>query len=192
MYIRMMGAAGLREATEAAILAANYIAARLDEHFPVLYTGVSGRVAHECIVDLRELTRRSGVTVEDVAKRLADYGFHAPTVAFPVAGTLMIEPTESESFEEIERFCRAMIQIRQEIEKVATGEWPRDDNPLKNAPHPAADVIGDWDHPYPAEVAAFPLPELKADKYWPPVSRIDAAGGDRNLFCSCPPIDAYT
>jgi len=192
MYIRMMGAAGLREATEAAILAANYIAARLDEHFPVLYTGVSGRVAHECIVDLRELTRRSGVTVEDVAKRLADYGFHAPTVAFPVAGTLMIEPTESESFEEIERFCRAMIQIRQEIEKVATGEWPRDDNPLKNAPHPAADVIGDWDHPYPAEVAAFPLPELKADKYWPPVSRIDSAGGDRNLFCSCPPLDAYT
>src|SRR5690606_14154736 len=135
----------------AAILAANYIAARLDEHFPVLDTGVSGRVAHECIVDLRELTLSIGVTVQDVAKRLADYGFHAPTVAFPVAGTLMIEPTESESFEEIERFCRAMIQIRQEIDKVATGEWPRDDNPLKNAPNPAADVIGDWDHPYPAE-----------------------------------------
>jgi glycine dehydrogenase len=191
MYIRMMGAKGLRRATEAAILAANYVAARLDEHFPVLYMGVTGRVAHECIVDLRELTRRSGVTVEDVAKRLADYGFHAPTVAFPVAGTLMIEPTESESFEELERFCRAMIAIREEIEKVATGEWPKDDNPLKNAPHPAADVIGEWNRPYPAEVAAFPLPELMSDKYWPPVSRIDAAGGDRNLMCSCPPISAY-
>ena len=192
MYIRMMGAEGLRSATEAAILSANYVAARLDEHYPVLYTGPGGRVAHECIVDLRPLTRRTGVTVEDVAKRLADYGFHAPTVAFPVAGTLMIEPTESESFEELERFCRAMISIREEIEKVATGEWPKDDNPLKNAPHPAADVIGDWDRAYPAEVAAFPLPELEVDKYWPPVSRIDAAGGDRNLMCSCPPISAYT
>src|SRR5690606_9687691 len=154
MYIRLMGADGLRAATEAAILSANYIAARLDEHYPVLYTGPGGRVAHECILDLREITRRTGITVEDVAKRLADYGFHAPTVAFPVAGTLMVEPTESESWEGLERFCRAMTSIRDEIDRVERGEWPRDDNPLMNAPHPAADMIGDWDRADPAEVAA--------------------------------------
>ncbi|MGH8912281.1 MAG: aminomethyl-transferring glycine dehydrogenase, partial [Acidimicrobiia bacterium] len=191
VYIRLMGADGLRRATEMAILSANYLATRLSEHFSVLYTGPGGRVAHECIIDLRALTHSSGITVEDVAKRLADYGFHAPTVAFPVAGTLMIEPTESESLEELDRFCRAMISIRAEIEKVVAGEWPRDDNPLVKAPHPAADVIGDWDRAYPARIAAFPLEELERDKYWPPVARIDSAGGDRNLMCSCPPLSDY-
>jgi glycine dehydrogenase len=191
VYLRLMGASGLRAATEAAILSANYVAARLAPHYPVLYVGARGRVAHECLLDLRELTRRSGITVEDVAKRLADYGFHAPTVAFPVAGTLMVEPTESESLAELERFCRAMISIREEIERVAAGEWPRDDNPLVRAPHPAADLIGDWDRPYPARLAAYPLAELEQDKYWPPVGRIDAAGGDRNLMCACPPVTEY-
>ncbi|HEX2152347.1 MAG TPA: aminomethyl-transferring glycine dehydrogenase [Acidimicrobiia bacterium] len=191
VYIRLMGAAGLRSASEAAILSANYIATRLSGHYPVLYTGPGGRVAHECILDLRRLTRDTGITVEDVAKRLADYGFHAPTVAFPVAGTLMVEPTESEPLEEIERFCRAMISIRQEIGRVADGEWPRDDNPLVHAPHPAGDVVGEWTRAYPARLAAFPLAELERDKYWPPVGRIDAAGGDRNLMCSCPPLSHY-
>ena len=191
VYIRLMGPQGLRRATEAAILAANYVAARLSEHYPILYTGPGGRVAHECIIDLRPVQRTSGVTAEDVAKRLSDYGFHAPTVAFPVPGTLMIEPTESETKEELDRFCRAMIAIREEIARVESGEWPRDDNPLKGAPHPATTLLGDWNRAYPARLAAFPLPELEMDKYWPPVGRIDAAGGDRNLMCSCPPIDSY-
>jgi glycine dehydrogenase len=191
VYIRLMGAEGLSEVTEAAIVAANYVATRLDPHFPVLYTGPGGRVAHECILDLRELTRRTGVTVEDVAKRLADYGFHAPTVAFPVGGTLMVEPTESESLGELDRFCRAMISIREEIDRVESGEWPGDDNPLARAPHPAADLIGEWDRAYPARLGAYPLPELERDKYWPPVGRLDAAGGDRNLVCSCPPMSEY-
>lgn len=191
VYIRLMGAQGLSEVTEAAIVAANYVATRLDPHFPVLYTGPGGRVAHECILDLRDLTRRTGVTVEDVAKRLADYGFHAPTVAFPVAGTLMVEPTESESLDELDRFCRAMISIREEIDRVGSGEWPEDDNPLARAPHPAADLIGEWDRAYPARLGAYPLPELERDKYWPPVGRLDAAGGDRNLVCSCPPMSEY-
>ncbi|MGA7271758.1 MAG: aminomethyl-transferring glycine dehydrogenase, partial [Acidimicrobiia bacterium] len=190
-YIRLMGPEGLRTATEMAILSANYLARRLSDAYPILYTGPGGRVAHECIVDLRPLTHETGITVEDVAKRLSDYGFHAPTVAFPVAGTLMIEPTESESLEELDRFCRAMLSIRQEIDRVAAGEWPRDDNPLKNAPHPAGDLIGEWSRPYPARTGAFPLPELERDKYWPPVGRIDAAGGDRNLMCSCPPLSEY-
>lgn len=191
VYIRLMGAEGLSEVTEAAIVAANYVATRLNPHFPVLYTGPGGRVAHECILDLRDLTRRTGVTVEDVAKRLADYGFHAPTVAFPVAGTLMVEPTESESLGELDRFCRAMISIREEIGRVESGEWPGDDNPLARAPHPAADLIGEWDRAYPARLGAYPLPELERDKYWPPVGRLDAAGGDRNLVCSCPPMSEY-
>ena len=190
-YIRLMGPEGLRAATEMAILSANYVATRLSEAYPILYTGPGGRVAHECIVDLRPLTHETGITVEDVAKRLADYGFHAPTVAFPVAGTLMIEPTESESLEELDRFCRAMLAIRDEIARVANGDWPGDDNPLKNSPHAAGDVIGDWSRPYPARLAAFPLPELERDKYWPPVGRIDAAGGDRHLMCSCPPLSEY-
>jgi glycine dehydrogenase len=188
-YIAMMGPEGLRRATEVAILNANYVAARLAEHYPVLYTGPNGLVAHECILDLRRITADSGVTAEDVAKRLIDYGFHAPTMSFPVAGTLMVEPTESESKHELDRFCDAMIAIRDEIRRVAAGEWSPEDNPLRNAPHTAADVVDDhWVHPYPREAAAFPLAALRADKYWPPVSRIDNAYGDRNVMCSCPPV----
>jgi glycine dehydrogenase len=188
-----MGAEGLRHASRVAILSANYVGRRLDPYFPVLYAGANGRVAHECILDIRGLTKTTGVTAEDIAKRLADYGFHAPTLAFPVANTLMIEPTESESLEELDRFCDAMISIRAEADRVGGGEWPRDDNPLKNAPHTADDVAADaWDHPYGRELAAFPLESLRRDKYWPPVGRIDGVGGDRNLICSCPPLDAYT
>ena len=191
-YIRLMGPEGLKEATRVAILSANYVARRLDPYFPVLYTGAGGRVAHECIIDVRPLTKTSGITAEDIAKRLADYGFHAPTLAFPVANTLMIEPTESESLEEIDRFCDAMIAIRAEADRVGSGEWPRDDNPLRNAPHTAEDVTADtWDRPYGRELAAFPVPGLRQDKYWPPVGRVDGVGGDRNLVCSCPPLDAY-
>lgn len=191
-YVRLMGADGLRQATKVAILAANYVARRLDPYFPVLYTGASGRVAHECIVDVRPMTRDTGITAEDVAKRLADYGFHAPTLAFPVAGTLMIEPTESESLDEIDRFCEAMIAIKSEAERVGSGEWPKDDNPLVRAPHAAPDVVStDWDRSYTREEAAFPVDWLGADKYWPPVGRIDGPAGDRNLVCACPPMDAY-
>jgi glycine dehydrogenase len=192
-YLRLMGADGLRTASKIAILSANYIARRLDAYFPVLYTGQNGRVAHEAIVDVRPLTRATGVGAEDVAKRLADYGFHAPTLSFPVAGTLMIEPTESESLEELDRFCDAMIAIHDEIMRIGAGEWDRSDNPLKNAPHSAADVVSDgWQRSYSREVAAYPLPSLRNDKYWPPVGRIDGVGGDRNLVCACPPIDAYS
>jgi glycine dehydrogenase len=191
-YIRLMGVKGLREATLVAILSANYIARRLDPYFPVLYTGDSGRVAHECIVDVRPLTKETGITAEDVSKRLADYGFHAPTLAFPVHNTLMIEPTESESLEELDRFCDAMISIRGEADRVGSGEWPRDDNPLFNAPHTAEDVASDdWGRPYPRELAAYPVDTLRIDKYWPPVGRIDGVAGDRNLMCSCPPLDTY-
>ena len=185
-YLRMMGPEGLMRATQVAILNANYVAARLREFYPVLYSGAHGLVAHECILDLREITARTGVSVDDVAKRLIDYGFHAPTMSFPVAGTLMVEPTESENLEELDRFCDAMIAIRGEIDRVASGEWPVEDNPLRNAPHTADCLIGEWDHPYPARLAAFPLPGLEADRYWPPVRRIDGAFGDRNLVCSCP------
>ena len=185
MYIAMMGAEGLTRATAVAILNANYIALRLDDSYPVLYRGQNGLVAHECILDLRQLSEV--VTVEDIAKRLIDYGFHAPTMSFPVPGTLMVEPTESESKQEIDRFCDAMIQIRQEIARIESGEWPADDNPLVNAPHPAEDLLqDDWRHPYTRQEAAFPLPSSAADKYWPPVSRIDGAHGDRNLVCNCP------
>jgi glycine dehydrogenase len=191
-YLRLMGAEGLRLATRVAILSANYIARRLDPHYPVLYTGDRGRVAHECILDLRPLTKETGVTAEDVAKRLADYGFHAPTLSFPVIGTLMVEPTESESLEELDRFCEAMIAIRAEADRVASGEWAQDDNPLVFAPHTVGEVCGnEWNRAYSREVAAFPLEGLRIDKYWPPVARIDGAGGDRNLVCACPPLDAY-
>jgi glycine dehydrogenase len=191
-YIRLMGADGLSRASLVAILSANYVARRLDPYYPVLYTGANGRVAHECIIDVRPLTKTTGIDAEDIAKRLADYGFHAPTLAFPVANTLMIEPTESESLEELDRFCDAMIAIRGEADRVGDGEWPRDDNPLVNAPHPATEAAGDsWEHPYPRELAAFPVDRLRTDKYWPPVGRIDGVGGDRNLVCSCPPLDAY-
>ncbi|MFF4170777.1 aminomethyl-transferring glycine dehydrogenase [Streptomyces sp. NPDC001744] len=190
-YVRLMGGEGLKRATQVAVLAANYIAKRLEPHFPVLYTGPAGLVAHECIVDLRPLSKETGVTVDDIAKRLIDYGFHAPTMSFPVAGTLMIEPTESEDLTELDRFCDTMIAIRAEIEKVAAGQWPADDNPLRNAPHTAAALGGGWDHPYTRDEAVFPAGVSAADKYWPPVRRIDGAFGDRNLVCSCPPLDAY-
>ncbi|MBB5122526.1 glycine dehydrogenase [Streptomyces eurocidicus] len=189
-YVRLMGGEGLKRATQVAVLGANYIAKRLEPHYPVLYTGPGGLVAHECIVDLRPLTKATGVTVDDVAKRLIDYGFHAPTMSFPVAGTLMIEPTESEDLTELDRFCEAMIAIRAEIEKVGSGEWAKDDNPLRNAPHTAASVTGEWEHPYTREEAAFPA-GVSADKYWPPVRRVDGAYGDRNLVCSCPPMEEY-
>jgi glycine dehydrogenase len=191
-YIRMMGADGLRAASLTAIASANYIARRLDEYFPVLYTGENGMVAHECILDLRGITKSTGVTVDDVAKRLADYGFHAPTMSFPVAGTLMVEPTESESLTEIDAFCDAMIAIRGEIDRVGAGEWPADDNPLRGAPHTAECLVVDkWEHPYTREEAAYPLGKAFRPKVWPPVRRIDGAYGDRNLMCSCPPVQAF-
>jgi len=197
MYIRMMGGAGLKKATEAAILNANYIAHRLKDAYPILYTGAHDRVAHECIVDTRVLKDSAGVTVEDVAKRLIDYGFHAPTMSWPVAGTLMIEPTESEPKSEIDRLCDAMIAIAAEAKKVADGVWPAEDNPLANAPHTAGDTLAtEWTHPYTREEAVFPASAINGEfdataKYWPPVSRVDNVGGDRNLICSCPPVAAY-
>jgi glycine dehydrogenase len=191
-YVRMMGAEGLREATAAAVLAANYVAARLRAHFPVLYTGENGLVAHECILDLRPLREATGITVDDVAKRLIDYGFHAPTMSFPVAGTLMVEPTESEDLPELERFIEAMIAIHAEAHAVAAGEWPADDNPLVNAPHTAESAIaGAWEHPYSRERAVYPVHALVRNKYWPPVRRVDNAWGDRNLACACPPVEAF-
>ncbi len=193
MYIRMMGGGGLTDATKVAILNANYIAHRLQPHFPVLYRGKRGLVAHECIIDLRPLKAESGIEVEDVAKRLIDYGFHAPTMSWPVPGTLMIEPTESESRAELDRFCDAMISIRGEIQKVIDGEFDPEDNPLKNAPHPAENVVSDtWDHKYSREVAAFPLDWVRDRKFWPPVSRIDNVFGDRNLVCTCAGMEEYT
>lgn len=191
-YVRMMGAEGLRQATGSAVLAANYIAARLREHFPVLYAGENGLVAHECILDLRPLRDATGITVDDVAKRLIDYGFHAPTMSFPVAGTLMVEPTESEDLGELERFIEAMIAIKAEADAVAAGEWPAGDNPLVNAPHTAESIaVGDWQHPYSRERAVYPVRSLVRSKYWPPVRRIDQAYGDRNLVCACPPPAAF-
>lgn len=192
MYCRMMGEPGLKAATETAILSANYISARLNDHYPTLYASENGHVAHECILDLRPLKESSGVTAEDVAKRLIDYGFHAPTLSFPVAGTLMVEPTESESLFEIDRFIDAMISIRQEIRKVEEGTWPQEDNPLKNAPHTAESLIDtEWTRPYTRSIAAYPVNSLRQQKYWSPVSRIDNVWGDRNLFCSCLPVDSY-
>lgn len=191
-YIRMMGPDGLTNATSMAILSANYIAARLDDVFPVLYTGSKGRVAHECIVDVRGVQDRTGISNEDIAKRLIDFGFHAPTMSFPVAGTLMIEPTESESLVEIDRFCDAMLAIAAEIEQVASGIWPADDNPLVNAPHTSDEILADnWTHPYSRKQAASPKGNAQANKYWPPVGRVDNAYGDRNLICSCPSIEEW-
>ncbi|MBI4934886.1 MAG: aminotransferase class V-fold PLP-dependent enzyme, partial [Actinobacteria bacterium] len=191
VYIALMGAEGLRAATATAILSANYVAARLHPAFPVLYTGANGRVGHECIVDLRPITKATGVTVDDVAKRLMDYGFHAPTMSFPVSGTLMIEPTESESLRELDRFCDAMLAIRAEIDRVAAGEWPLEQSPLHLAPHTAEDLLGEWNRPYSRELGAYPVSALRANKYFPPVSRIDAAYGDRNLICTCEPLESY-
>jgi glycine dehydrogenase len=191
VYIALMGGSGLREATAVAILSANYIASRLDPFYPVLYRGDHGRVAHECIIDLRPITKATGVSVDDVAKRLMDYGFHAPTMSFPVAGTLMIEPTESETLAEIDRFCDAMIAIRAEIDRVASGEWDVAESPLRLAPHTAEDLLGDWTRPYSRELGAYPVAALRDNKYFPPVSRIDSAFGDRNLICSCEPLEAF-
>ncbi|WP_042386886.1 aminomethyl-transferring glycine dehydrogenase [Streptacidiphilus melanogenes] len=190
-YVRLMGGEGLKRATQVAVLNANYIAKRLAPYYPVLFTGPGGLVAHECIIDLRPLAKSAGVSVDDVAKRLIDYGFHAPTMSFPVAGTLMIEPTESEDLTEIDRFCTAMIAIRAEIDKVGSGEWPAEDNPLHNAPHTASALAGEWDHAYTRAEAVFPAGVNPTTKYWPPVRRIDGAFGDRNLVCSCPPLDDY-
>ena len=191
-YIRMMGADGLRLATETAILSANYLAEKLAPHYPVLYRGKKGRVAHECILDLRALKKSAGVEVEDVAKRLMDYGFHAPTVSFPVAGTMMVEPTESESRAELDRFCEAMVSIRREIADIEAGRAPREGNLLKNAPHTAEVVTADaWDRPYGRSTAAFPARWLRDHKFWPAVSRLNNALGDRQLMCTCPPVEAY-
>ncbi|NNA13396.1 aminomethyl-transferring glycine dehydrogenase [Pseudomonas lundensis] len=191
MYIRMMGGEGLKRASQMAILNANYIARRLEEHYPVLYSGSNGLVAHECILDLRPLKDSSGISVDDVAKRLIDFGFHAPTMSFPVAGTLMIEPTESESKHELDRFCDAMIRIREEIRAVENGTLDKEDNPLKNAPHTAAEIVGEWTHPYSREQAVYPVESLIEGKYWPPVGRVDNVFGDRNLVCACPSIESY-
>ena len=191
VYLKLMGAEGLTRASKAAIASANYLARRLSHSFPILYTGASGRVAHECIVDLRPITRATGVTADDVAKRLIDFGFHAPTMSFPVAGTLMIEPTESETKSEMDRFCEAMVEIGAEIERVADGEWTVEDSPLRHAPHTAEALIGDWDRPYGRQLGAYPIITLRAAKYFPPVARVDNAHGDRNLVCDCAPLDAY-
>jgi glycine dehydrogenase len=192
MYIAMMGGEGLKRATEVAILNANYVARRLAEHYPVLYTGTRGRVAHECILDIRPVKAATGVTEVDIAKRLMDYGFHAPTMSFPVAGTIMVEPTESEDLGELDRFIEAMIAIRHEIREIENGAWPADDNPLKHAPHTQADFFGaEWKRPYSREQAAFPLPWLAENKFWPSVNRIDDVYGDRNLHCACVPMDDY-
>jgi glycine dehydrogenase len=192
MYIRMMGGDGLKRATEMAILNANYIAHRLKEHYPVLYKGRNDRVAHECILDTRVWKDRAGVSVEDIAKRLIDYGFHAPTMSWPVAGTLMVEPTESEPKAELDRFCDAMISIAKEAARIESGDLPKDDNPLVNAPHTADILVADeWTHPYSRKEAAFPSGSMEpASKYWPPVSRVDNVAGDRNLVCACPPVEA--
>jgi glycine dehydrogenase len=192
MYITMLGPEGLRLSTAMAILNANYIARQLENHFPVLYRGKNNRVAHECIIDLREWKAKAGLEVEDAAKRLMDFGFHAPTMSWPVTGTLMVEPTESESKEELDRFCEAMITIHGEMMAVQQGRWPRDNNPLKHAPHTAEVVLSDeWSRPYGRELAAYPAPWTRAHKFWPAVSRIDNVYGDRNLVCSCVGMEAY-
>ena len=188
----MMGSVGLKLATEIAILNANYIAYRLSDSYSILYKGNHGLVAHECIIDLRDIKENIGIAVDDIAKRLIDYGFHAPTMSFPVAGTLMIEPTESESKKELDRFCDAMLSIKKEIDKIASGEWPLEDNPLVNAPHTVAELTKtDWSHPYSREEASYPLESLLDCNYFSPVSRIDNVYGDRNLVCSCPRIQDY-
>ncbi|MHB1130422.1 MAG: glycine dehydrogenase (aminomethyl-transferring), partial [Ilumatobacteraceae bacterium] len=190
-YISLMGAGGLRDATVQAIVSANYIAKRLSPHFPTLYSGNGGFVAHECILDVRPMTKATGVTVDDIAKRLIDFGFHAPTVSFPVSGTLMVEPTESETLREIDRFCEAMIAIAHEAKDIADGKLPLGESPLHHAPHTVEDVVGDWDRPYSRQQALYPLASLRNRMYYPPVSRIDAAYGDRNLMCSCEPLSSF-
>ncbi len=190
-YIRMMGGEGLTQASRVAILSANYIAARLAGAFDVLYKGPSGRVAHECILDMRPFAESAGVTVEDIAKRLMDAGFHAPTMSWPVAGTLMVEPTESETKFELDRFCDAMLAIREEIRAIEEGRMDRDNNPLKNAPHTTEDLVGEWGRPYSREEGCFPKGAFRVDKYWPPVNRVDNVYGDRNLVCTCPPLESY-
>ena len=192
VYIALMGASGLKRATEVAILNANYMARRLEDHYPVIYRGRHGRVAHEFIVDIRPFKDTAGIEVDDIAKRLMDYGFHSPTMSFPVAGTLMIEPTESEPKGELDRFCDAMISIREEIRAIEAGRMDRADNPLKNAPHTARAVTAtEWTHPYTREEAAFPAAWVRAHKFWPAVGRIDNTYGDRNLVCACPPMESY-
>ncbi len=191
VYLKLMGAAGVTRASKVAVASANYLAARLDQCFPVLYTGPTGRVAHECILDVRPLTKATGVTVDDIAKRLIDFGFHAPTMSFPVAGTLMVEPTESETKAELDRFCEAIIEIRAEVDAVAAGDWSIGESPLRHAPHTAAMLIGEWERPYARELGAYPISNLRTTKYFPPVARIDNAHGDRNLMCSCEPLEAY-
>jgi glycine dehydrogenase len=190
-YILMMGGAGLTQATKVAILNANYIAKRLEGAFPILFLAQHGRCAHECIVDIRPFAETAGVTVDDVAKRLIDNGFHAPTMSWPVAGTLMIEPTESETKAELDRFCDAMLAIREEIRAIEEGRMDRENNPLKHAPHTVEDLVGDWDRPYSREQGCFPKAAFRVDKYWPPVNRVDNVYGDRNLVCTCPPMEAY-
>jgi len=191
-YIRMMGTEGLKQATAIAIINANYIKSRLQNHFPVVYTGVNGNVGHELIFDMRQFKSKTGIEVEDISKRLMDYGYHAPTVSFPVHGTLMVEPTESESKFELDRFCDAMISIKKEIDMIALGELDKEDNPIKNAPHTSFNVVtSNWEHKYSREMAAFPFPYSKENKYWPTVGRVDNAYGDRNLVCSCLPIEEY-
>jgi glycine dehydrogenase len=193
MYITLMGGTGLTRASQIAILNANYMAKRLSGHFNILYSGRNGRVAHEFIVDLRPFAKSCGVQIDDVAKRLMDYGFHAPTMSWPVPGTLMVEPTESESKPELDRFCDAMIAIREEIRAIENGTSDREDNPLKNAPHTAHEIAADvWKHPYARETAAFPAAWVRESKYWPPVGRIDNYYGDRNVFCTCPPVESFS
>ena len=188
----MMGSEGLKLATQNAILNANYIAHKLKDHFPILYKGKNGNVAHECIIDIRKIKSETGITEEDIAKRLIDFGFHAPTMSWPVPGTIMIEPTESESLSEINRFCEAFIKIREEINKVKNGQFDKIDNPLKNAPHTHLELTAnEWKHKYDRETAAYPSATLKSYKYWPPVARVDNVYGDKNLFCSCPSMDEY-
>jgi glycine dehydrogenase len=192
MYIKMMGAEGLKKASQVAILNANYISKKLNKYFPVLYTGKNGNVAHECIIDIRPIKAETGITEEDIAKRLIDFGFHAPTMSWPVPGTIMIEPTESESLFELDRFCDTLIKIKEEINKVKSGDFDKLDNPLKNAPHTHVELTAnEWKHKYDRETAAYPSAILKSHKYWPPVARVDNVYGDKNLFCSCPSIEEY-
>jgi glycine dehydrogenase len=187
----MMGNQSLRDATAVAVLSANYIAKKLKDHFPLLYTGNEGLIAHECIIDIRGITKDTGVSVDDIAKRLIDFGFHAPTMSFPVSGTLMIEPTESEPKQEIDRFVEAMIAIRQEIGQLSAGEWSAEDNPLRQAPHTAKILTEEWNHPYSRQLAVYPVAGQHLGKYWPKVRRVDSVHGDRNLVCSCPPPEAF-
>jgi len=192
MYIKMMGSEGLKKASQVAILNANYIAHKLKNDFPILYKGKNGNVAHECIIDIRKIKAETGITEEDIAKRLIDFGFHAPTMSWPVAGTMMIEPTESESLEEINKFCNTLKKIKEEIDKVKNGEYDKLDNPIKNAPHTHVELVSsNWSHKYTREEAAYPSEYLKSIKYWPPVARVDNVYGDKNLVCSCPSIDEY-